>query len=489
MRAFSVPYVFGLLLITLAGTMVLPTVIALTSEEHDAARAFVLALALTLFVGAGLILALWSRAPKSTKQMDSLILLAVLWFGIPVFASLPFVFTGMNFHTAMFEAISGFTTTGATAYPSLAGVPSAILVWRAVLQWLGGLTTLMTILVLLGPISETDPGGRVVKVMGSALSGRDVHFGTALRAVLSIYSALTFACFALLWFLSIPTFDAFCLALSTLSTGGFLPRDGTIALYGAPAAQLVLALFMMLGAVNIIFIRSIVQRRWNVVREFREPFWLFAGVGVIGLLIVLRMFQTSQIDGWPAFAQAVAEGFSTAASFVTTSGFPTSESAQELIPFVALILICLIGGGRYSTAGGLKYFRIAAMFRLSGRELRQLIYPHGVRPVRFGGEARDAQFVQAIWANFAVVMLALSVIAGVVAMTGVPLTGSLMSAISALSNVGPAYGLTPWDATGELPHYADMKPLAQFVLSVAMVLGRIELLALLSLLTMAYWRR
>ena len=159
-----------------------------------------------------------------------------------------------------------------------------------------------------------------------------------------------------------------------------------------------------------------------------------------------------------------------------------------LIPFVVLLGVCLIGGGRFSTAGGLKVYRIASMLRQLGRELRLLIYPHGVRPSRHGAEALDNEIIKATWITLTAFMLVIGIIAIIIAWTGVPFAGALLAAAGSVSNIGPVYEFVRVVDFPNAPSYAQMSPVAHIVISAGMIFGRVEILALLAIINAVFWR-
>lgn len=267
-----------------------------------------------------------------------------------------------------------------------------------------------------------------------------------------------------------------------------MPRDGTIALYGSPLAELLLAFFMVVGAVSIIWIRAIFQRRWSIVRETHEPVWIFWIVGILGILLAIALaVRAGDWDIW-VLGHTLTLGLATVASVISTTGFAISEQTQLLFPYMVLLCLCVVGGGRFSTAGGLKVYRVLSMMRQLGREFRLLVYPHGVRPARQATEAIDIEIIKSTWIMLTAVILIIGVIALLVAWSGVPFSGALLAATGAVSNIGPAYEFARIAEYPDAPTYGEMGPFAQLVLCAGMVFGRVEILALLSVFNVLFWR-
>lgn len=491
MRVVAVLYILGWLLAAAAIAMIVPIAFAVTGDKISVVQAFVVPAISTGFLGGCLIVAFIGRESLFGRR-QSLLLLGSTWVFLPLAGALPLYTAGFpdSLMGAIFESVSGFTTTGATVFVDLSVVPRSIIVWRSLLQWMGGLTTLLALAAIVAPLTGTELPDRQLRLIGrSATHGSVLHMLDSLRTVLPLYLGLTVACYVCLVFANIRPFDAFCLSLSTVSTGGFMPREGSISLYGSPAAELALAIFMTLGGISIVWIRAITQARWSIVRETQEPIWILAIIAVGGVAIAVALIGASQAAGMSEVFHSLTLGLATAASLVSTTGFAISPRAQELIPYMVLLGVCIIGGGRFSTAGGLKVYRVRIMFRQLGRELRLLVYPHGVRPSRHADESRDMELLKMVWTVFVAFVLSISVLAILLSTSGIALEASFMAAVSALSNIGPAYEFSRLTELGNAPAFGDMGPWAQAVLCAGMILGRVEILLLFGLLSSTYWRR
>lgn len=489
MRPVAVLYVLGWLLAISAGAMLIPAIFAAALDPAPVVEAFVVAALVVGVIGVNLVFA-FRGSDLAFGRRQNLLMVSIVWLVVPLAGALPFIALGVEGGpvAALFESVSGFTTTGATVISDLKDVPRSLIVWRALLQWLGGLATLVAIVALLGPLMGPDLDDRHLQVISRSSQVTPHHLRYVLESIGPLYLALTLGCFVLLNFSGIPPFDSFCLALSTLSTGGFMPKDGTLALYGLPLAEFVLGIFMLVGAVNVIWLRSIVQGRWSLVREIREPYWTIGAAVGGGLLLGLSILPEIPVTGPGDLVVALAHGFTTVASLITTTGFMTSDIAIDTLPYMAILALCLVGGGRFSTSGGMKFFRVFAMFRQLGREFRLLIYPHGVRPSRFGDEALDIALMKLVWTTLVAFIITISVLAIILAGTGLPLANALMASISAVTNAGPAYDFA---RVADLPQgasFSEMSPQAHLALAGGMIIGRVEVVAALSLFSAVYWR-
>lgn len=489
MRAVAVLYILGWVLAIVAAAMLIPASFAVAVDSIVLVQAFIFPAIGVGFLAGGMIISFKSRDVFAGRR-QSLLLLALVWFVVPIAGALPFYTSGFpgDAIAAYFEAVSGFTTTGATVLTDLSNVPASIIVWRALLQWIGGLATLVALAALLGPLSGPALIDRQLRLIGHGTHGTALHMREAIRSMTPLYTALTIGCFVALSLSGIPSFDAFCLSLSALSTGGFMPRDGTFVLYDAPMAELSLTVFMAIGAISIIWVRAIFQMRWPLVREIREPIWIMWAIGLSGLVLGIALAIRTGDASAMTLLHSLTLGLASAASIISTTGFAISHQTNALIPFIVLLAVCLVGGGRFSTAGGLKVYRIASMLRQLGREFRLLVYPHGVRPSRHGAESLDSEVVKSVWITLAAFILIIGTIAMILAWTGVPFSGALLAATGSVSNIGPAYEFARIADFPNAPTYAQMSPVAQITLSAGMIFGRVEILALLSIFNVIFWR-
>ncbi|MEM7619469.1 MAG: potassium transporter TrkG [Pseudomonadota bacterium] len=485
----SVIYVYGWLFAFMALAMLVPIGFAFAYNEPKVVQAFIVTALATGFLGVAIVFALKGQNTKHTRR-QSLFLLGTVWFILPCVAALPFYLaqTPNTLLQAYFEAVSGLTTTGATIFVDLSEIPKSIIVWRALIQWIGGFITLLSLVAILAPVIMADAFDNKFRQVRQTLPAAHRQLFETLPKIFPIYALLTLTCFLFLLIAKIPAFDAFCLSLSTVSTGGFMPRPGSISLYGSPFAEFVLTVFMFLGAVSILWVKQMVEFKWRNLLKVREPMWIAGIIFGLGSMLAIRLLLDAPSAELSAISHTFTLGLATAASFVSTTGFVVSDRTQDILPFTVVIMICILGGGRMSTAGGLKFFRFSAMLGQSGRELVQLIFPHGVQQARYSTQNHNSLVMRSVWANFAVMMITMWLLAALIAVTGLPLSASLLAALSSISNIGPAYSLTALPDLTIAQSYAAMHPGAHAALCLGMILGRVEILALLSLLNIAYWR-
>jgi trk system potassium uptake protein len=470
-----------------AFAMLIPAAIAMAGGDYDNAESFLAVAGLTGFVAGAVFFALRGR-PWRLGRFSAFLLVVLVWVVPPLIAAVPIMIGAeIDYLSAVLEAVSAYTTTGATALASVERLEPSIVFWRAELQWLGGLMTLISIVTVVAPAGVGGLSDRNLAVLGPAGERSLSRSLATTRTITLIYAAATAFCLCLLVIAGIPVFDATCLALATLSTGGMMPIDGTLADYQRPLAGVVIAFFMLIGATSIVWHRMILQGRWTLVLGHRESYWVIGVALLVGLMYAGEFAGGSEQGTAVSAVTALGQGLFTGISLVTTTGFEPTFAALAALPIATAGALAIIGGGTMSTAGGIKFYRIGAMVVQAAHEMKRLIYPHSVRSTRFGSTPYDIELMKAIWAGSIVAL-------GFVAMATLLLTlnhpsfhGGALAAISAFSNMGPLYAAA-WDGSSAWPRFAEFDTFSTIVVIVTMIVGRIEAVALLTLLNLAYWR-
>lgn len=470
----------------LAFAMLFPAAIAVVGGNAADAESFLLVAGLTGFVAGAVFFALRGRRLRLGRFAVLLLVLSV-WAIPPLIAAVPIMDgADVDYVTAVFEAVSAYTTTGATTLRPLDGVAPAVLFWRAELQWLGGLITLLSVVTVLAPAGVGGLSDRNLAVLGPAGEGGLERSLGAARTVTLMYAGTTGVCLCLLLVAGLPLFDSICLSFATLSTGGMMPADGTLGIYGRPLAEVVIAFFMLVGATSIVWHRTILQGRWAQVASHREGYWVICVALLVGLLYAAEFAESGSAAGVSRLA-ALGQGLFTGISLVTTTGFEPKFDALAAIPVAIAAALAIVGASTMSTAGGIKFYRIGGMFIQSMHEMKRLVYPHSVRSIYFGSQPYDIDLMKAIWAS-AITAL------GVVALATLLLTlshpsfhGGAVASISAFSNIGQLYS-AQWVGSEQWPTFSHFDPFSKIVVVVTMIVGRVEAVALLTLFNLAYWR-
>jgi trk system potassium uptake protein TrkH len=477
----TVLFAIGCLLIVLAGSMLLPTAADLI-QRHEDWQGFGIASGVTLFVGVALVLS-FRRPARVVDLRTGFMLTTFTWVGVALFASLPFQFGSLELSPAdaFFETVSGLTTTGSTVLTGLDTMPAGLLLWRSVLQWLGGLGIVVLALIFL-PFLRVG-GMQLFRTESSDRSEKLLPSTTAILTRLTvIYVGLTLACIMALRVAGFSLFNAVCHAFTALSTGGYSTKDSSIGGFENPAAEWVLIVFMAAGALPFMRYLAIVQGR-------PELFWrdsqirLFAAL-CLGAAILLALWLVATEGRWPedAFRAALFN----VVSIVTTTGFASEDYTLWGMPAVGLFLaLTVVGGCTGSTAGGIKMFRFEILWMSALLYVQSLILPNRVARVRYNGRPVDVEIINAVlsfvfffmgmWGLFTVALAAL----------GLDLVTAISGAATALANVGPGLGTI----IGPAGNFQSLSDPVKWVLSLAMLMGRLEFFTILVLFHPAFWRR
>jgi len=484
----TVSYLLGLALAALGAVHILPLISTAATNDWPLAGLFFASLVFTIFFAGSFIVMSRGRI-EPANRMQFIMLITCVWVLVPLVAALPFYTSGIltNPVHAYFEAVSGLTTTGATTIGDLNAVPQALILWRSSLQWLGGMFTILTVLLMLAPFGIS---GAPDNVHIPGYEGGDLVKSAKLvsMSLLPVYATLTSVCLLALWATGLPLFDAINIAFSTISTGGFMPRNGSLDIYQAPYANLVLSIFMIIGATSILGHRSHLRRHYVGGHNENPETFIFLVVCLwLGLVLSIYFYLHGSGNSPPSWIDAFSAGLFRAISLVTTTGYSIKTTEFAQIPFVIALVVCFVGGAAFSTAGGIKLFRAMLMMRQGRREMERLIHPHGITQARSTGRLIDIKLMKSVWVLSFVYLVTAGAISLVLSLEGLTFETSLMAAVAALSNIGPVLPMSVAASSG-VTEYAVMSPLSLIVLIIGMVMGRVELLVLLSIGSLAYWR-
>lgn len=472
-------YVIGLLLLALAAAMALPAAADAYVGSPDA-FAFLAGGLVTLVTG-GLLVVANRAGPVALNVKQAFLLTNFAWVGLSVFGALPFLFGvgGISYASAFFEAVSGLTATGATVLVGLDHMPPGILLWRALLQALGGVGIIMMALAIL-PFLRVG-GMQLFRTETSERRDKIVpRPGQFASLILSIYATLMAACALAYWLAGMAPFEALLHAFTTVSTAGFGTRDSSFMEF-PPACLVVAIVFMTAGAFPFVaFIRA--------ARGEPEAIWRSSQVrALVGFLLAV----TSAVGIWLAAARdmGLPEAFLHAAfnvvSIVTTTGF-VSVDYQLWGSFAALVFFFLtfVGGCTGSTTGGLKIFRFQLLWALLRRVLHRLTLPHGVFRLRYEDRPVSEDVLESAVAFVFAYMATVLVLTLALAALGLDYVTAISSAATAVGNVGPALG----EIAGPVGNFAALPDSAKWLLSLGMLLGRLELFTVFALFSRRFWR-
>ncbi|WP_375257167.1 TrkH family potassium uptake protein [Citreimonas sp.] len=475
-----VAYVIGLLVACLGATMILPMLVDLV-EGRGQWPVFAQSAIVTSLTGGLIALASSNGVKQSLTIRQTFLLTTGVWLMLPIFGALPFVLgaTNATFTDAYFEAMSGLTTTGSTVFTQLETLPMGILLWRGILQWLGGIGIIVVAMVFL---PELRVGGmQIFRSEAFDTMGKILPRATQIASSIStIYVGLTLACTGGYLMTGMQPFDAVVHSMTTVSTGGFANYDASFAAFAGPA-EYVASIFMILAALP--FVRYVQMMSGSHTALFRDS-QVLGFLGTIGVLVVV--VGVTLVAVFPHHPeQALREALFNVVSIISGTGYASADYMLWGSFLVMLFFfIGLIGGCAGSTACSVKIFRYQLLFASIRVQLRRVRAPHGVFVPRYQGRPVTDAVLSSVISFFVFFVVSLGVLSVALSMTGLDFITSVSGAATALANVGPGLG----DQIGPAGNFAGLNDTAKWMLSFAMLAGRLELLAVYAIFTVRFWR-
>ena len=472
----------GAILLIEAAAMLPAFLIALGYGDGDAPA---LAKSMALLLAAGLPMRLLARPEKhDLRAREGFLCVALAWVLLSAFGALPFVFSGVipNYINACFEAVSGFTTTGATKLTDFEGLPRGVMFWRSFTHWIGGMGVLVLTLALLPQMSGRTSHLVRAESPGPTLSKIVPKMGDTAKILYIMYFVLTMAEFALLMLCGMDAYDAAIHAMGTAGTGGFSNYGASVGAFDSAAVDGVITVFMLLFGINFALFYRLLTGGWRDVVRCEELRWYLC------IFVVSTVFITCQLlpnYGGSALTSLRYASFQVA-SIMSTTGFATADfNLWPVATRMLILLLMFIGSCAGSTAGGMKVCRIGMLVKQGLRDVRHVFQPRKITVVRFEGKGVDEMILKQI-AVFAFVYVAMVLLGGfLVSLEGLyDVETNLTAALTCVSNVGPGLG-----SVGPVENFAGYGPFATIILSLLMLAGRLELFPILALFHPAMWKK
>ena len=469
----------GLMLKVEAVLLLLPAIAALIYGE-SCLWSILISAAISL--AAGFALTLLSR-PKTQViyAREGFITVALAWVAVSAVGALPFWISREipSYIDAFFETVSGFTTTGASILTNVEVMSRGLLFWRSFTHWVGGMGVLVFVMALVPSVTDRSihimraemPGPVVGKLMPRARDTASILY--------KIYVGMTLAQIVLMWIGGMPLYESIVHAFGTAGTGGFGVKADSIAGY-SPYLQWVITVFMLLFGVNFNLYYLLLIRRFRAAAQSSEC-WYY--LGIVGVSIAL--ITANILPMYESFQEALRLSAFQVASIVTTTGYATADfNLWPQFSKAILLLLMIVGACAGSTGGGLKVSRAVMLFKTVGREIRHLLHPRSVNSVRFEGKQVDGATLKGVSSYFALYIICILAICLILSLEPFDLETNLSATLACFNNIGP--GLA---AVGPASNYAAYSPLSKLVLSLAMLLGRLEIYPLLLTLIPTTWIR
>jgi len=481
MNLKPVQKILGVLLTLFSATMVPPLIISLLYRD-GMHFGFLLAIGIILVSGVALFLPV-RRNREELRLRDGFIVTVMFWTVLGISGAIPLFIVSephLSVVDAVFESISGLTTTGATVISGIDALPESILFYRQLLQWLGGMGIIVLAVAILPMLgiggmqlyrAET-PG----PVKDSKLTPRITETAKALWI---IYLMLTIVCTLSFYALGMSFFDAVGHAFSTVSIGGFSTHDASLAFFDSAAIEAVTIVFMVISGVNFsLHFTAWRSREFTVYRDDSECKAYLRILGASALICAAILVA----NDYAPLPDAIRLGLFQAVSIGTTTGFTTDQFQvwPSFLP-VLLLFAAFVGGCAGSTGGGLKVIRVTLLFKQGMREIKRLIHPSAVITIKMGGRPVPGRVVDAVWGFFATYVAVFGILMLSVMSAGLDQISAFSAVAASLNNLGPGLGDVSL-------HYGDISDPAKLILCFAMLLGRLEIFTLLVLLTPAFWR-
>lgn len=474
-------FILGIFLSILAIAMAIPAIMDLIDNDPDWAY-FAEAATITGFVGVLLVLGFWPEDEPVFEVREAFVLTVFAWVLISLFASLPFIFSSAapTLTDAFFESVSGLTTTGATVLSNLDYAPRGILLWRALLQWLGGVGIVVMAMTILPALKI---GG--MQLFRSEFSDKSEKYyprvSQIASAILSTYLILSIGCGIAYWFAGMTPFQAVCMSMSTVSTAGFSTSDLSLGYFDSYGVELIAIFFMIMGSIPLLlFTRFLHGDFLALLRDSQVRIFIILILAASGFM-GLWLWGMNKYD----FLNALRHATFIVVSIISTTGFTITDfDTWGSFPLIFIFLLMFVGGCTGSTAGGIKIFRYQILFKAAKGQIFQLRRPHGVFvPLYNGQKLRETDFMSVL-AFFALYIFCYAVVALSLSLCGLDVLSSLSGSATILGNVGPGLG----EQMGSSGDYGTLPEGVKWVLMFGMLLGRLELLTLLILFMPSFWR-
>lgn len=479
---FSVSFrILGILLMLFSTVQVLPLMLAAV-ESGNSAASFVSAIGITFFSG----LLMWFPVRNVSHELrirDGFLITSLFWTVLGLFGALPFALADsleLSPVSAIFESISGLTATGATVIVGLDDLPQSILIYRQLLQWLGGIGIIVVAVAILPMLGV---GGMQLYKAETPGPSKDSKLTPRItetaKALFTVYLLLTLACAGAYYAVGMSGFDAIAHSFSTVSLAGFSTHDASLGFFESDAVLVVATVFMFISSINF-GLHFLAWRRRSVElyqRDSETRFYVSAVL--VCMLITIYCLIIWDIHG---HQESILHGIFQVLSIITTTGYSTANLATWPIalPIMAIFFSCM-GGCVGSTTGGIKAMRVMLIFKQGVRELKQLVHPQAVIPLKVGGRRVEATVVSAVWSFFAIYTTVYIILLLLLMLTGLDFTTAFSAVAATLNNLG--IGIA-----GVASGFGDLSESTKAILCFAMLLGRLEIFTLLVLFTPAFWR-
>jgi trk system potassium uptake protein TrkH len=460
--------------------MLIPFFVQFIYDEKN--NTFLLSASVTAFIGTLLVLTNLEISRKLNLQQVFL-LTTLSWLGIAIFGCLPFFLSNLDlsFVDAFFESMSGITTTGSTIITNLDNAPKSILIWRAILQWLGGIGVIVMAITIL-PLLNVG-GMQLFRMENTDTTEKILPRTREITLIISvIYLILTFACGISYWAVGMNMFDSIAHAMTTIATGGFSTYSDSIGHFHNPRIEIISIIFIVLGSIPFIAYLKFVKGDKKI---FLKDSQIKGLVYILIISILLMFLYLTLSNNEYSFSENLRISTFNVVSVLSGTGYVTADfSSWGKFPLIFFLFLMFIGGCAGSTTCGIKIFRFQILGHFIINQIKKLVYPHGVFSVKYNNEKIKDKFIYSIITFIFLYFFIFFILAALLSVNGLDFITAISGSASAISNVGPGLG----DIIGPNGNFSDLPNFSKLSLSLGMLLGRLELFAVLVLFFPAFWK-
>ena len=475
----TVFFAIGILLIILGVFMLIPFFVQLIYDQKDST--FLSSAFVTIFMGTLLVLTNLEENKKLNLK-QAFLLTTLSWLSIAIFGSLPFLLSnlGLSFVDSFFESMSGITTTGSTIITNLDNAPKGILIWRAILQWLGGIGVIVMAITVL-PLLNV--GGMQVFRMQADTTEKILPKAREVTLIISIiYLALTLSCGIAYWSFGMNIFDSVAHSMTTIATGGFSTYSDSIGHFQNPKIEVISIIFIILGSLPFIAYLKFVKGNKKIFFKDSQIKGLIYLIIFSTLLMFFYLFFTN--NEYSFFENLRISAFNVL-SILSGTGYVTTDfSLWGKFPLIFFLFLMFVGGCAGSTTCGIKIFRFQILWLFALNQIKKLVYPHGIFPLKYNNEKISNTFIYSIITFIFLYFFIFFILSAFLSLNGLDFITAISGAATAISNVGPGLG----DVIGPSANFSSLPSFSKLGLSLGMLLGRLELFAVLVLFFPSFWK-
>lgn len=471
----------GLLLVVEGAFMVLTSIVSGIYGEYD--LPYFLWSALICFSIGGILSVFNLKASKTIGKREGYVIVAMVWLVFSFFGLLPFWLSNSipSFTDAFFETMSGFTTTGSSILQDIEALPHGMLFWRSIIQWLGGMGIIVLSLAILPVLGVGGMQLFVAEVPGPVPDKLHPRIADTAKRLWGIYVLYTLLETLLLWFGGMTFFDAICHSFTTMATGGYSTKQASVAFYDSAYIQYVIIVFMFIAGVNFTLSYSALHGRFRRIIQDEEFKYYFGFIVLVSLVVATVLFISGDVT---LVEQSIRDSLFQVVSLITTTGYATADYLVWM-PTLSIIMFMLmfVGGSAGSTGGGIKVVRIVLLLKNAYFELKRLIHPNAVIPVRFNGKAVSPTVLTNVLAFIVIYMLIVGISTIIISVMGYDLETSIGAVATCIGNIGPGLG-----GVGPATNFAHIPDFGKWFLSLLMLMGRLEIFTVVLLFSPYFWK-